>query len=249
MKLLYAWDLLNVAPEWSELRETHAECVRVERSGFLLSWRCREQRNIGCLERDSNLHFRVSRPPLISQCQNTMKLQCRLCRRIEIWSRTVSTLLELCSWQDIEGIGTCANCNASVIHASIPEGTIWTDIHHCRVCMVQEWIYCAASARNCVPHLVVSSTPLQKSITTLKNLLDHIFSTFRIAELLLLARVDFLKRLVSWRENSQNALVKYHVGFVQNLKGLEFWKQKFKALNYVLEFVKKYLKVLKFFLL
>jgi hypothetical protein len=40
-------------------------------------------------------------------------------------------------------------------------------------------------------------------------------------------------------------------GFIQNLKVLEClwnWKQKFKALN-ALEFVKKYLKVLKFLLL
>ena len=30
-------------------------------------------------------------------------------------------------------------------------------------------------------HLVVSSTPLEKSSTTLKNLLDHTFSALRIA--------------------------------------------------------------------
>jgi hypothetical protein len=39
------------------------------------------------------------------------------------------------------------------------------------------------------PPLVVSSIPLEKSGTTLKNLLDHTFSAFRIAilaELLLL---------------------------------------------------------------
>ena len=36
--------------------------------------------------------------------------------------------------------------------------------------------------------------PLEKFRTTLKNLLDHAFSAFRIAEPLLLARVDFFKR-------------------------------------------------------
>ena len=63
-------------------------------------------------------------------------------------------------------------------------------------------------------HLVVSSNPLEKSNTTLKNLLDHTFSAFRIAELLLfIAHVDFLKRdlieFVSSRENTQK-LVQYH---------------------------------------
>jgi hypothetical protein len=33
----------------------------------------------------------------------------------------------------------------------------------------------------CAPHLVVSSTPLEKSSPTLKNLLDHTCSAFRIA--------------------------------------------------------------------
>ena len=59
-------------------------------------------------------------------------------------------------------------------------------------------------------HLVTSSTTLKKSAW------PYTFSAFRIAiiaELLLLARVDFLKRFnwfVSSRENNQNALVKYH---------------------------------------
>jgi hypothetical protein len=50
---------------------------------------------------------------------------------------------------------------------------------------------------------------------------------------------------------SRTDLKQYITGFVQNLKVLEcpwIWKQKFKALN-VLEFVKKYLNVLEFFLL
>ena len=77
------------------------------------------------------------------------------------------------------------------------------------------WIIQGRSAVGDRGHLVVSSNTLEKSNTTLKNLLDHTFSAFRIAELLLfIAHVDFLKRdlieFVSSRENTQNALVQYH---------------------------------------
>jgi hypothetical protein len=35
------------------------------------------------------------------------------------------------------------------------------------------WTYSTMGVQGCSPHLAVSSTPLEKSSTTLKNLLDH----------------------------------------------------------------------------
>jgi hypothetical protein len=79
-----------------------------------------------------------------------------------------------------------------------------------------------------LPHLFVLAPPREVQHHPKKSAWPCIFcfsnsdrwigtSTVGVSELLLLTRVDFLKRLnwfVSSRENTQNALVKYHVEVV-----------------------------------